>query len=84
MLRVRAATKTSVVTVTHDIDESVYLSDVVIVLSGTPSTVLATEQVHLPYPREQLATKRADEFLDVRQRVYEFIHKTDAPDAADR
>ena len=83
VLRVRAATRTSVVTVTHDIDESVYLSDVIIVLSGTPSTVLAAESVHLPYPREQLDTKRTGEFLDVRQRVYQLIHKTDAPSATE-
>ena len=74
VLRIREETGTSVVTVTHDIDESVYLSDVIIVLSGSPSRVIATERVHLPYPREQVGTKRMDEFLDVRQRVYELIH----------
>ena len=76
VLRIRADTGTSVVTVTHDIDESVYLSDVIIVLSGSPSRVIATERVHLSYPRDQLGTKRTDEFLDVRQRVYELIHSS--------
>lgn len=73
-LTIRERTGTSVVLVTHDIDESVYLADSVLVLSSPPARVVAHVPVHLPYPRDQVNTKRHNEFLDVRSTVYEMIH----------
>lgn len=74
VLNIRAETSTSVVIVTHDIDESVYLADTVLVMSSPPSRVSATVPVDLPYPRTQLDTKRLDGFLDIRSRIYGLIH----------
>jgi NitT/TauT family transport system ATP-binding protein len=76
VLAIRAETGTSLVVVTHDIDESVYLADTVLVLSGTPSRVIATVPVDVPYPRDQLGSKRLDEFLDTRSKIYELIHSS--------
>jgi len=73
-LSVRRRTDTSVVLVTHDIDESVYLADSVLVLSGNPSRVVDQLPVELGYPRDQLTTKRQENYLDVRSKVYEMIH----------
>ena len=44
----------TIVLVTHDIDEAVYLSDRVVVLSSPPSKVLAQIPMDLPRPRDQL------------------------------
>lgn len=74
VLTIRAETETSIVVVTHDIDESVYLADTVLVLSGSPSHVMATVAVHLPYPRDQVGTKRLEEYLDTRAKIYDLIH----------
>src|SRR5262245_15134953 len=47
----------TIVLVTHDIDESVYLSDRVIVLSRAHSTVLAQVDIDLSRPSDQIKTK---------------------------
>jgi len=72
-LEVRAQTGTSLVLVTHDIDESVYLADSVLVLSASPARVIEQLPVDLSYPRDQITTKGRDEYLYVRSKVYEMI-----------
>lgn len=67
--------------VTHDIDESVYLADRVIVLSARPSTVEEELTVDLPRPRDQIATKRLQAFTDLRTEVVRTIrHVGDTDD----
>jgi len=73
-LEIRAQTQTSMVVVTHDIDESVYLSDAVLALSGPPSCVLADVPVTMPYPRDQVSTKQRPDYLEIRSKVYDMIH----------
>jgi NitT/TauT family transport system ATP-binding protein len=58
-----------VLVVTHDIDESVYLSDRVLVLSTAPATLVADLPVHLPADRDQIATRRSAEFVSLRAEV---------------
>jgi NitT/TauT family transport system ATP-binding protein len=55
--------------VTHDIDESVYVGDRVAVLSRTPGTVIADLFVDLPAKRDQIATREAPEFVQLRAEV---------------
>jgi NitT/TauT family transport system ATP-binding protein len=59
--------------VTHDIDEAVYLSSRVIVLSRRPSVVLDTIAVDLERPRNQLETKGDKRFIALRNRIYSLI-----------
>lgn len=61
--------------VTHDIDESVYLSDRVLVLCKSPSRVIAEINVPLPRPRDQIATKELPEFVRLRGEVARLIRK---------
>lgn len=63
----------TIVLVTHDIDESVYMADHVVVLDSAPSVVQEVVRVKLPRPRDQVATKEMREFADARRRVYELI-----------
>jgi NitT/TauT family transport system ATP-binding protein len=60
----------TVVFITHDIDESVYLSDRVLVLSSSPSRVVDEVRVPLSRPRDQIATKKEPTFGDLRERIY--------------
>jgi NitT/TauT family transport system ATP-binding protein len=69
LLRVRREYHTTVLLVTHDIDESVYLSDRVLVLSKAPSTIVSTLTVTLPPERDQITTKETDEFVHLRGEV---------------
>jgi NitT/TauT family transport system ATP-binding protein len=66
----RAAT---IVHVTHDIDEAVYLADRVLVLSPSPGRVVASVEVGLDRPREQVPTRSSSRFLAVRNELQEII-----------
>jgi NitT/TauT family transport system ATP-binding protein len=70
LLDVRREYNTTVLLVTHDIDESVYLSDRVLVLNKAPSTIVATIDVTpLGSERDQITTKETDEFVHLRGEV---------------
>jgi NitT/TauT family transport system ATP-binding protein len=74
LLRVRAEHRTTILLVTHDIDESVYLSDRVLVLSKSPATVLRTLDVGLPAQRDQVTTRGSEEFVRLRTEVARLVH----------
>jgi NitT/TauT family transport system ATP-binding protein len=73
MLRVQEDTGVTVLFVTHDIDEAVYLSRRVIVLSGRPTRVRAELEVPLPYPRDQLRTRALPTFVELRTQILAMI-----------
>lgn len=60
----------SIVLVTHDIDEAVYLSDRIVVLAGRPTTVHDTIDVDLGAERDQVETKLKPQFGELRGRVH--------------
>jgi NitT/TauT family transport system ATP-binding protein len=73
MLAVWERHASTVLFVTHDIDESVYLADRVIVLSSSPASVVAEIQVGLPRPRDQIETRSLDAFVALRAEVARLI-----------
>ena len=75
MLSVRKHLGISVLLVTHDIDEAVYLSDQVCVLSGSPAKVAAVIDVNLGSERDQITTKATREFAELRTKVYQTIRR---------
>jgi NitT/TauT family transport system ATP-binding protein len=80
VLKVHADFGITVVFVTHDIDESVYLADRIIVLTQRPTMVKEVVEVPLPRPRAQMATKELPEFTRLRGHVFRLI-KGDTQDA---
>lgn len=72
LLRIWNASKKTVLFVTHQIDEAVYLSDRVVVLSARPGTVREVIEVNLPRPRE-LAIKRTEAFTRLADRIWNLI-----------
>jgi NitT/TauT family transport system ATP-binding protein len=64
--------------VTHDIDEAVYLADRVIVLSLPPSRILATIAVPIARPRDQVATRASEQFVAIRAQVARLIRRPGA------
>jgi NitT/TauT family transport system ATP-binding protein len=68
-LRVREDSGMTILLVTHDIDESVYVGDRVVVLSKSPGRVRADLPVGLPTARDQITTRELPEFVHLRAEV---------------
>ncbi|MFI0444144.1 ABC transporter ATP-binding protein [Actinomadura sp. 6N118] len=75
----------TILLVTHDIDESVYVGDRVVVLGRNPGHVRAEIPVGLPTPREQITTRAAPEFVQLRAEVGRLVRgASQQPGAAAR
>jgi NitT/TauT family transport system ATP-binding protein len=59
----------TVVFVTHDVDEGVYLSTRVVALTRAPGTIAIDVPIDLPGPRDQIATRALPAYLDYRARL---------------
>ncbi|MCW4386680.1 ABC transporter ATP-binding protein [Salinibacterium sp. SYSU T00001] len=68
----------TVLFVTHDIDESVYLGERVVVLSSSPTVVQEDLTIDLPADRDQLETRSMARFTELRGHVYEQIQRAKA------
>jgi NitT/TauT family transport system ATP-binding protein len=79
ILRLRDDYGITILFVTHDIDESVYLADRVVVLTHSPTKVKEIVPVQLPRPRDQIATKELPEFVNLRGHVYRLIKRELTP-----
>jgi NitT/TauT family transport system ATP-binding protein len=75
ILAVRDEYGVTVVFVTHDIDESVYLGDRIVVLTPSPTTVQEVLDVELPQPRDQVETKELQDFAQLRGHVWRSIKR---------
>jgi NitT/TauT family transport system ATP-binding protein len=75
--QLHAVTGTTIIFVTHDVDEAIYLSDRVVVLQGTPAKISLDIGNGLPRPRDQVSTRETTEYLAGRHQVYEALgHRT--------
>jgi len=63
----------TVLFVTHDIDESVYLGQRVVILSSSPTIIQQDIKIDLPDERDQLETRSSARFAELRHHVYEQI-----------
>ena len=63
----------TVLFVTHDIDESVYLGERVLVLSSSPTVVQEDVTIDLPDERNQLETRSTPRFAELRMHIHEQI-----------
>lgn len=76
ILRIWEAEKTTILLVTHDIDEAIYLGDRVVVMSKLPATIKSIFAVELPRPRD----RNSYEFLQIRKKIYaEFFADVKVP-----
>jgi sulfonate transport system ATP-binding protein len=76
ILRIWEAEKTTMILVTHDIDEAVYLGDRVVVMSSRPGTVKKIVPVALGRPRD----RSSYDFTQIRKAIYsEFFADEEKP-----
>ena len=73
VLSLVAASGATVIFVTHDLEEAIYLGDRVIGLLPHPGRIGIDVKVDLPRPRDQLATREMPEFLRLRRELFDFI-----------
>jgi nitrate/nitrite transport system ATP-binding protein len=84
LLRIAAATHSTVMMVTHDVDEAVLLSDRIVMLTNGPAaTIGEILHVDLARPRERLALANDAHYHSLRSQVLEFLyHRQLRPAAA--
>lgn len=66
ILRIWEAEKTTIILVTHDIDEAIFLGDRVVVMSNRPGTIKKIVRVDIPRPRD----RNSYDFMQIRKQVY--------------
>jgi NitT/TauT family transport system ATP-binding protein len=73
LLRVWAELRTTILFITHDIEEAIYLSDRIWVLSRRPSEIVQELRVPFARPRNQEMTRAEARFMAMRNEVYRQI-----------
>jgi nitrate/nitrite transport system ATP-binding protein len=83
LLKIVAKTGSTVLMVTHDVDEAVLLSDrIVMMTNGPAATVGDIVEVNLARPRERLALVKDNRYHELRGRVLEFLYQKQLRPAA--
>ncbi|OHC84200.1 MAG: nitrate ABC transporter ATP-binding protein, partial [Sideroxydans sp. RIFOXYD2_FULL_59_7] len=83
LMKIVAATKSTVIMVTHDVDEAVLLSDrIVMMTNGPAATIGEILEVGLPRPRNRLALAGDAEYMRLRSEVLRFLYERHAHPAA--
>jgi NitT/TauT family transport system ATP-binding protein len=83
LLRLWRELRLTVLFVTHDLDEALYLAQRVIVLSASPGRVAEVVEVPLEYPRHQVQTRSEPVYLDLRAQLYRLMAEQAAAARAD-
>jgi NitT/TauT family transport system ATP-binding protein len=68
--RLAVEQKTTVVFITHDLEEAIYLGDRVIALGTNPGRIVEMVEVGIPRPRNQLLTREDSRFLAHRHHLF--------------
>jgi nitrate/nitrite transport system ATP-binding protein len=84
VMDIHARLGTTVMMITHDVDEAVLLSDRIVMMTNGPNaTIGEVLEVDLPRPRDRLALASDPRFLNAREAVLRFLHERHAlPSAA--
>lgn len=72
LIKVWERHKKTVVFVTHDVDEAIFLSDKVLVMSGRPGTILGDIPIEFPRPRSRKMLF-GSEFLEYKKSILELL-----------
>nr|WP_315591846.1 ABC transporter ATP-binding protein [uncultured Cupriavidus sp.] len=71
---IQASTGATIVFITHDVDEAIYLADRVVLLAGSPGRIASEIRPDLPATRDQIATKEMPAYLHARHTLLERLH----------
>ena len=83
LMRIVAATDSTVLMVTHDVDEAVLLSDrVVMMTNGPAATIGGILAIDLPRPRDRIALAGNKQYVALRAELLEFLYRKQMREAA--
>ena len=70
ILRIWERQRTTMILVTHDVDEAIYLCDRIVIMTGRPGKIQAILEVGMGRPR----ARNHPDFLRLRTRILEILH----------
>jgi NitT/TauT family transport system ATP-binding protein len=71
--RIAQETGMTVVFITHDIEEAIYLGDHVCAMESRPGRISAVLNIDLKHPRDQLKTREEQAFLRYRHELFDYL-----------
>lgn len=74
LLEIRAENDATMILVTHDVDEAIYLSDRIVIMTPRPGRISEVLEVELPHPRNRAGT----EFTNLRRKILDRFHLASA------
>jgi NitT/TauT family transport system ATP-binding protein len=75
VLRIAGERRATVLFVTHDLEEALYLGDRIIALYSNPGRIARVVDIPLPRPRDQLTTREHPEFLRLRRELFSVMEE---------
>jgi NitT/TauT family transport system ATP-binding protein len=79
LLKLWQELSTTILFITHDIEEAIYLSDRILLLSQRPSQIVEELPIDFARPRNQVATRAEARFMEIRNRIYQRIRNEGGP-----
>ena len=73
LLKIWQTIPVTILFVTHDVEEAVFLSTHIISLTKSPARIHEDLDIDLPYPRDQIKTRADDRFNAIRQKLFASI-----------
>ena len=76
VMEIQKNLNTTIILITHDVDEAVLMSNKIVMMSNGPAAKVGQLlEVELSYPRERVALSKSDEFNKYRQEVLTFLYE---------
>ncbi len=76
VMEIQKNLNTTIILITHDVDEAVLMSNKIVMMSNGPAAKVGQLlPVDLPYPRERVALSKSDDFNKYRQEVLSFLYE---------
>jgi NitT/TauT family transport system ATP-binding protein len=73
ILKIWETIPVTILFVTHDVEEAIFLSNRIVSLSRTPARIREDVTIDLPYPRDQIKTREDERFTAFRHRLFSSI-----------
>ena len=74
LLEIRSSNHATMILVTHDVDEAIYLSDRIVIMTPRPGKISEVMEVNLPHPRDRGGV----EFTNLRREILDRFHLASA------